>query len=462
MSRQYAPITLVLLLACQGTRGAESDRPSAKSAQRPNIILVMSDDQGYGDAGFRGHPVLQTPGIDALARDGLLFERFYAAAPVCSPTRGSCLTGKHPKRLGITGANSGHLPLEEPNLATLLGGAGYATGHFGKWHLGTLTRDVKDANRGGPRGAAHYAPPWERGFDVCFSTESKVPTWDPLVVPVEGLGAKAGAGGKTPGEPYGTRYWIGPGASVDSGLDGDDSRLVMDRALEFIGDAAEGERPFLSLIWFHAPHLPAIGGGEFLEPYADLDLEERHYYACLTAMDAQIVRLRARLDELGIAGDTMLWFASDNGPENKTPGSTAGLRARKRSLHEGGIRVPGLLVWPGRVSSGAVSVPASTSDYLPTILDVLGHAQPEGLDGISLTPWFSGDDPERGAPIGFAQGKQRAWTGDRFKLITKDAGASYALFDLLADPAETIDVTAAHPSTAETMQREFERWHASL
>ena len=149
----------------------------------PNIILIMADDLGWGDTGFNGNKVIRTPHLDAMAADGMKFNRFYAAAPVCSPTRASCLTGRHPFRLGIPTANSGHMKTEELTLAELLKKKGYATGHFGKWHLGTLTTKVKDANRGGPRGAAHFSLPSANGFDVFFSTESKVPTWNPMLKP---------------------------------------------------------------------------------------------------------------------------------------------------------------------------------------------------------------------------------------------------------------------------------------
>jgi arylsulfatase A-like enzyme len=149
---------------------------TTQAAEKPNVILIMCDDLGWGDVGFNGNKTIRTPHLDAMAKAGLKFNRFYAAAPVCSPTRGSCVTGRHPYRYGIPFANSGHMKPEELTLAELLKKQGYTTGHFGKWHLGTLTKTVKDANRGGPRGAKHFSPPQANGFDVCFSTESKVPT----------------------------------------------------------------------------------------------------------------------------------------------------------------------------------------------------------------------------------------------------------------------------------------------
>ncbi len=146
--------------------------PRAAASERPNVILVMFDDLGWADVGYQGCEHAATPHIDTMAESSLVFERFYAAAPVCSPTRGSSLTGRHPFRYGVFFANTGHLPDNEVNLARLLKGAGYRTGLFGKWHLGTLTTEATDSNRGRPSNTQHFARPWERGFDVCLATEA--------------------------------------------------------------------------------------------------------------------------------------------------------------------------------------------------------------------------------------------------------------------------------------------------
>src|SRR5262245_38422274 len=167
-------IAIAVLLVSSGLRAKEPDRSSP-----PNIILTMADDMGFGDPGFNGNKVIQTPHLDEMAKAGLKFERFYSGAPVCSPTRGSCLTGRHPYRYGIWSANEGHLRKQECSLAEVLRKQGYTTGHFGKWHLGTLSQD-QDGRRGGTGENAHYAPPWEHGFDVCFSTEQAVPTFNPM------------------------------------------------------------------------------------------------------------------------------------------------------------------------------------------------------------------------------------------------------------------------------------------
>ncbi len=429
-----------------------------KVKDKPNIVLCMADDLGFGDTGFNGNSIIKTPNLDAMAKAGLHFTRFYSAAPVCSPTRGSCLTGRHPYRYGITFANVGHMPKEEVTLAEVLKTQGYTTGHFGKWHLGTLTKTEKDSNRGGPRGAKHYSPPWENGFDICFSTEAKVPTWDPMKKPESN-------------EPYGTYYWTEDGTKAIENLKGDDSRVIMDRVVPFIRNAAKDKKPFLAVVWFHTPHLPVIAGAEYRKMYSQYSDDEQHYYGCVSAMDEQMGRLRNQLRELGIADDTMVWFCSDNGPEGKdgkrgrTRGSAGSLRGRKRSLFEGGVRVPTLLEWPARVKGGKVTdIPCCTSDYFPTVLDVLnikikGQAKP--IDGVSLLPLIQGKMNKRPVPIAFESGSQVSLTDNRYKIYSKNKGKTYMLFDLIEDPGEKKDLAAEKPQILQSMKATLTKWRNS-
>lgn len=415
----------------------------------PNIILCMADDQGWGDTGYNGHPELRTPHLDQMAREGLRFERFYSAAPVCSPTRGSCLTGRHPQRYGIPYANTGHLKKKEISLAEVLQSKGYRTGHFGKWHLGTLTTKIKDANRGRPGNTKDYALPSDHGFDVYFATESKVPTyWK-----------------KGDYESYGTHYWTGPDEMVPaSQIRGDDSRLIMDRALPFIRETVTKKQPFFTVIWFHAPHLPVVSA----PPYTDGYTQHPDYYGCLTALDEQIGRLRAELKTLGIEDHTMIWYCSDNGPEgnNSAPGSSKNLRGRKRSLYEGGVRVPGLLVWPAMVKEPrTIEIPCSTSDYFPTVLEALGHPLPpeqaRPYDGVSLLPLIKGTMKERPRPIAFESQKQISLTDNRFKLMSTNGGKSWELYDLIADPSEKKNLAGTHPDQVAKMATQLGAWRQS-
>ena len=442
---------LLLVIACCliGGHILFTQTAFAEAGKRPNVILCMTDDQGWGDTGYNGHPVLRTPHLDEMAREGMRFERFYSGAPVCSPTRGSCLTARHPYRYGITFANVGRMPQEEVTLAEILQQQGYATGHFGKWHLGTLTTKMKDSNRGRPGNVADYSAPWQNGFDASFSTEAKVPTfWKPEAY-----------------EQFGTYYWTGPEMRVPtSEVVGDDSKLIMDRVLPFLRQVEKEEKPFFIVVWFHAPHLPVVSALPYTEGYE----EHQDYYGCLTAMDEQMGRLRRELGKLGLDKNTMLWFCSDNGPEGdeKSPGRTGGLRGRKRSLYEGGVRVPGLLVWPERISGGQVAkLPCSTSDYLPTVLDALGLALPEEesrpYDGISLLPLVEGKMTARTKPIGFQSDDQLALIDNRYKIYSADRGESFELYDLQADPEEKNDLAEKQPKVVQTMKETLLQWQES-
>jgi len=439
----------------------------------PNIILTMCDDLGYGDVGFNGNQVIRTPHLDGMAERGARFERFYAGAPVCSPTRGTCLTGRHYLRYGITHANEGCLISQEINLAQILKQYGYATGHFGKWHLGTISTTEPDSNRGGAEKADHYAPPWERGFDVCFSTEAKVPTWDPMITPSEGNDRWG-----VPGAPWGTYYWDETGTKVSEDLAGDDSRVIMDRVIPFIRAAVQRGQPFFAVVWFHAPHTPVVAGPAHRALYADCSADEQHYYGCVTAMDEQVGRLNQELENLGAREHTMHWFCSDNGPEGndgqtgRDRGSTAGFRGRKRSLFNGGIAVPALLEWPEYTQPGQlVKMPCSTLDYFPTITETIGYTMPDDrpIDGISLISTLQSKVIDRPHPIPyrFLESKEAmfgsptiAMIDNRFKYLTNFSGdhAEDLCFDLLEDPYESHNIIHEQQEFAYEMREQLDRF----
>ena len=458
----------------------------AVAAERPNVLLVMCDDLGWADVGLNGGRIIRTPHLDHMAANGLKFTRFYAASAVCSPTRGSVLTGRHPYRLGIPGANSGHMRARELTLAELLKQVGYTTGHFGKWHLGTLTKTEKESNRGGPRGAKHFSPPWQNGFDVCFSTEAKVPTWDPMRKPSKGAGKRFwdSLDDEENSVPYNTHYWNEHGQMVHENLRGDDSRVIMDRVVPFVRDAVEKQRSFFAVVWFHTPHLPVVAGPKHAAMYRQYDAYHRNYYGCVTAMDEQMGRLLTTLRSVGAERDTMIWFCSDNGPEGNesAPGSAGPFRGRKRSLHEGGVRVPGLLHWPAKVKAGSVTdFPAVTSDYVPTILAALGIEMPDQrrLDGMDLTPVIEGRLTRRATPIGFEFAGKMSLVTHQYKLISEGprqrirstgspaeretliVSPPFMLFDLLADPSESHDIARHHPQLVREMSATLQSWRQS-
>jgi arylsulfatase A-like enzyme len=440
-------------------------------AEKPNIVLCMTDDQGWGDTAYNGHPYLKTPNLDAMSREGVTFTRFYSAAAMCSPTRGSCYTGRNPYRYGVTFAMKGMLEPNEIPITTVLKQHGYATGHFGKWHLGTLSREKGDQKRWGAFGkdpVRYYCPPWERDVDVSFVTESKVPTWDPLLDPGP-VKKRKSPSEPPPSQPYGNDYFVGSGQTVTENTRGDDSRVIMDRVIPFIQTAARETTPFLAVVWFHTPHSPVVGGDKYRAMYQDRPENEQHYYACVTAMDEQVGRLRSELQNLGIAENTMFWFCSDNGPARQgSPrhvGSAGHLSGYKLSIQEGGIRVPGLLVWPQKVKESiTVAAPCVTSDYFPTILDALGIELPgdRAYDGISLLPLIEGKVKTRTKPIGFLNPDPReaVWMGQQYKLIS--TANSDRLYDIEKDPAERHDLAETLPEIARKMKDELTQWKDSV
>lgn len=328
-------------------------------AQRPNIVLVMADDQGWGDMGYNGHPVLKTPHFDQAAAEMLRFDRFYAAAPVCSPTRASVLTGRHPNRAGVF--QWGYpLPPGEVTLAGLLAEAGYRCGHFGKWHLGSVRR-------------TSLTSPGAQGFHEWLSA--------PNFYDNDATLSRRGTAVSQRGES---------------------SAIAVDAAIDWIAAQSRTDQPFLAVVWFGSPHVPHRASEPDRSLYTDQTKRRQHFYGEITGMDRAFGRLRQALAELGEREQTLLWYCSDNGglPEF---GATGG-RGDKGDIYEGGLRVPALLEWPERVRSPRVtSVPATTCDILPTILQAAGVNVPTSrpLDGVSLLALLEGEMHERPAPIGF-------------------------------------------------------------
>ena len=426
-------VCLILGLVCQG-------------ADKPNIILMMADDLGYGDTGFNGNTIIMTPHLDKMAEAGVKLTHFYAGGPVCSPTRGTCLTGRHYYRYGIWSANQGHLPQQEITLARMPKQRGYTTGHFGKWHLGTLskTHSPKGVNR---RPAENFAPPWHRDYDRSFAVESSVSTWDP-------------GSDKNPFYDDGV-----PLAGDDPSLKGGAARVVVDRAVPFMEQAVKTDTPFLAVIWFNAPHEPIKAGPDYLKMYEGHG-EAAHYYGCITELDEQVGRIRQCLRQWDVAENTLIFFCSDNGPEGKVPqgkkaGVTAGLRGRKRSLYDGGVRVPALAEWPGRFPAGStVNTPLSTLDYFPTVAALIGYEMPDNraIDGEDILPIIAGAKDKRDKSIPFRAKGGGALVKDYYKLVLPKG----ELYDLSRDWGEENNIAAAHPERVAMMTKELMDYLASM
>ena len=399
---------------------------AAEATRKPNIILCMTDDQGWADVSYNesgrlANGKFKTTELDKMAAAGMRFDRFYAAAPVCSPTRGSCLTGRHPFRYGVKSPGN-PLKLQEKTIAQALGAAGYRTGHFGKWHLNGISGPGKPIAKDDPLNPGAF------GFQTWFSVSNFFDCHTTF---------------SREGTPVPTQ--------------GDGSDVIVAEALKWL-DGLQKEKtgqPFFAVIWFGNPHLPhnplpadlqAAGGDEELGEIAGVD----------RAMGS----LRNGLRERGLTANTMLWFNSDNG----RPGDNTPLKDGKGSLFEGGIRVPGICEWPARVKPGRTSFPVVTSDFYPTLLEAAGVTMPDDkprpIDGISLMPLLAGRMSERPSPIGFMNEKWTALSDNQYKLMVGPAGKR--LYDLTEDPGEKNDLSAAMPEIAAKMNTSLDAWTSSV
>ncbi|MEL6107104.1 MAG: sulfatase-like hydrolase/transferase [Planctomycetota bacterium] len=333
--------------------------PALLCAQAPpNIILVMADDQGWGDMAYNGHPHVKTPNFDQAAATGLRFDRFYAAAPVCSPTRASVMTGRHPNRMGVFKWGYPLRP-QETTIAEALKTVGYTTGHFGKWHLGSV-RNESPAN------------PGQNGFDRWLSAPNFYDNGSIL---------------SNQGKAVPTK--------------GESSMVAADAALEWI-DSVDEDKPFLAVVWFGSPHGPHRAAEQDRALYDDLPKNMQHFLGEITGMDRAFGKIRDGLNERGVRDNTLLWYCSDNGGLPKV-GSTGG-RANKGSVYDGGLLVPAILEWPARIKSPrATSVRCNTCDIFPTLMDVTGAkiTRKVPLDGISLVPLIDGKAAKRSKAMGF-------------------------------------------------------------
>lgn len=398
----------------------------------PNVVLVMADDQGWGQVGYYGHPVLKTPHLDAMAANGLRFDRFYAGAPVCSPTRAAVLTGRSNDRTGVY-QHGNALRLQERTLPRALQEAGYATGHFGKWHLNGVR------GPGVPILGADKYHPGRYGYDQWLSV---------------------------------TNFFdVNPIMSRNGSFEefqGDSSEVIVEEALKFMAQQAEYDRPFFTTIWYGSPHSPMVASDADRKPFADLEEQDQHHYGELVALDRSVGSLRKGLRELGIAGNTLFWYCSDNGGLKVNPPSVGGLRGLKGTVYEGGLRVPGIIEWPDVITRGVrTEMPAGVVDMFPTIADIVGLpdvAQLQPFDGISLRQGIeTGKFGKRPKPIPFRFQGKGAWLDNHLKLVVENvAKKQYALYDLKADPDESENLFDSQPNIAERMQREFENWNESV
>ena len=404
------------------------------AADKPNIILVMSDDQGWGQAGYMNHPLLKTPNLDAMAANGLRFNRFYAGAPVCSPTRASVLTGRNNDRCGVF-SHGWALRLEEKTLSAALKKAGYATGHFGKWHLDGLRGPGVPVLGDDPHSPGAF------GFDE-WLTVTNFFDMNPLM------------GRKGKFEEF----------------KGDSSEVIVAEALKFITSQKKAGTPSFTVIWYGSPHNPFWATEEDMKPFASIHKNGQKHHGELVAMDRSIGTLRKGLRDLGIADNTLIWFNSDNGGlTTKEVGmdSVGGLKGNKGSMWEGGLRVPCVIEWPEKIKSRITDYPASTMDIMPTIIDILGLDKDNMnplVDGASLSKLFESELPRREKPIPFHYDRKSAALIDNdFKIIKhKLAGNKYELYDLKNDPAESKNIFGNDTQLSENLKMKLEELISSV
>ena len=410
---------------------------------RPNIVLVLTDDQGFGDIGFHGNDRIRTPNLDRFASQGVELTRFYVS-PVCAPTRASLMTGRYYYRTGVIHTSRGGAKMhgEEVTIAELLAGDGYRTGIFGKWHLGD------------------NAPmrPQDQGFLVS-------------------LIHKSGGITQTPDKPnsyFDPILWRN-GQRIKA--EGYCTDVFFNAALEFI--EKNQNEPFFVYLSTNAPHTPLQVDPRYSQQYEvdGLDATTAKIYGMISNIDENFGSLLSRLEELGLSERTVVIFMTDNGPQQRR--YNAGLRDRKTSVYEGGIRVPFLIRWPGHLDGPyKVDQIAAHIDIAPTLLSIADIRKPEGLhmDGRNLLPAIrsaSAEMEERSLVFQCHRGltPQRyqncAVVTSRYKLVANpglfsdesfDAKPGFELYDLQVDSTEKVNLAERHPEIVRRLRSEYDRW----
>ncbi|HUT94349.1 MAG TPA: arylsulfatase [Thermoguttaceae bacterium] len=449
--------SLLCLVGCASLACGAPDR-------QPNVILIMTDDQGYGDLGVNGNPVIRTPHLDRFAGESVEVDPFYVS-PCCAPTRAALMTGRYNYRTGVTDTWLGRAMMhaDERTLAEMLREAGYRTGIFGKWHLGDC----------------YPMRPGDQGFE-----ESLVHTGGGLCQP-------AGP----PDNSYFDPSLLHNGERVKTR--GYCSDVYTDAAIRFV--AKDREKPFFIYLPFNCPHGPYQVAEAYSKPYDDLDMKPADFpavegghplqgippntaavYGMVQNIDDNLGRLFAKLDELGLRDDTIVMFLTDNGPNGAR--YNAGMRAFKGSVYEGGIRTCFYVRWPARLQPGRkVDRIAAHIDVVPTVLEACGVDPPPGvkLDGRSILPLLEGrpaESPDRTLYLQWHRGDEPvlyqrfAARSQDYKLVhagnvspgVGPEGIPFELYDMRSDPLETRDIASEHPEIVERMRGEYAAWLADV
>ncbi|WP_422080908.1 arylsulfatase [Ulvibacterium sp.] len=465
----FALIVLVVLAACSEKTKPSESKPKETKAPKPNIIFILADDLGYGDLGCYGQQKIKTPHIDQLALNGMRFTQHYSGSTVCAPSRSALMSGQHTGHTYIRGnrelkGQEGQTPIPDSLviLPEALKTVGYTTGAFGKWGLGFVGSE---------------GDPINQGFDTFYGYNCQ----------------------RMAHRYYPTHLW--DNQEIDS-LPGNDwiqkvtyaPDVIQKRMLRFIEE--NKEVPFFAYVPLILPHAELISpqdsilakyAGKFEEPhpykggkssgygpnlkisdYTPQEIPRATFASMVARTDAYVGQIVAKVFELGIAGNTIIVFTSDNGPHVEAGAdpeffnSTGGLRGVKRDLYEGGVRVPMIVSWPGKIQKGSISQHISAFwDFFPTIADITGTAVPEDIDGISFLPALLGDQNQEQHEYLYWEfinrgGRQAVrmgdWKGVKYKVRT-DKDAPMELYNLAIDPSETTNVASKHPEVVAQIEQ---------
>ncbi len=405
-----------------------TERAAPADVVRPNIVVFVADDMGWGDSGTYGHELIQTPNMDKLAAQGVKLMECYSAAGVCSPSRSAILTGRTPFRNGVyrhlSGNGPAYLRASEITYPELLKEAGYETCHVGKWHL------LSKQQFNNP----DYPQPGDHGYGYWMYTHNN-----------------AAPSHKNP------KNFVRNGEPVGQ-MEGYSAQLVAAEGIHWLEEIRDPSKPFAMSVWIHEPHSPIATDSRFQELYKGHDNSK--YMGNITQLDHALGMVLDALDAQGLTENTFLYFTSDNGPVTAYGGSSGGLRGNKRSEYEGGIRVPGLVRWPGHIEPGTTSdVPVIGTDVFTTVLGLAGIPLPTDrtIDGANMLPALEGKAVERTMPLFWRTHVSKpdervAMRIGDWKLVGDETLTEFQLYNIPEDMYESNDLASKMPEKTEEMK----------
>ena len=433
------------------------------SNSRPNVIIFMTDDQGYGDLSCMGADDFKTPTLDRMAEDGVRFTDWYSNSPVCSPSRAALLSGRYPGNAGVRSILRGHrtatgLPATTPTLATMLKSEGYKTGLVGKWHLG-LAEESRPVAHGFDRTFGFMAG--------CIDFFSHIYYW----------------GANRPGPSLNPTHDLWEN-NEEIWRNGEYfTELIAEKAIEFIRSSADSDQPFFLYVPFNAPHYPMHAPQKYMDRFPDLPWDRQVMAAMVSAVDDAISQIQDELERQGMKENTLSFFMSDNGPSRESRnwldgsqdpyygGNSGGLKGHKFSLFDGGIKVPGIIHWPERINGGQVlSTPAAAMDIVPTVLDaVRADLTNYELDGTSLLNLLVDGESLVERSIFWEMDGQTAVRKGNWKLVLNgqlvesgDTVAEVHLSDLELDPSESANLAEKYPEIVKELKQLAEDWRSGI